>query len=99
MSRDEATLEAFADIATGTGGICQRVANSKKVIDLIAEMVTAEFRSLEFDAAVLEQVHRLKTLDTEQIAEAIGGTRLQVVAAVARLGRRDFLSDFLHTVV
>ncbi len=99
MSRDEVTLQAFTDVAKGTGGVCHRVANSAKVVDLISEVIVAEFRNIEFDTVVFEQVQSLKSLDTETIAEAMGSTRLQVAAAVARLGRRGFLSNFLNAVV
>lgn len=99
MGRDEVTLQAFTDVAKGTGGVCHRVTDSAKVVDLISEVIAAEFRNIEFDAAVFEQVRSLKSLDTERIAEAVGGTRLRVAAAVARLGRRGFLSDFLQAVV
>lgn len=99
MGNGAATLEAFTDIATGTGGVCHRVTNSTEVIDLIAGMTATEFRSLDFDSKVLEWAYILEKLDTEQIADVMGSTQLQVAGALARLGRRSLLGDFLNAVV
>ena len=53
-----------------------------------------EFANLDLDARVLETVHAIGSLDTGLVTEAVSGSRLAVARAIARLGRRGFLSEF-----
>ncbi|MFE1744748.1 VWA domain-containing protein [Coleofasciculus sp. H7-2] len=78
-------------IATGTGGQCASVRDAKDVICQIVTMLKGEFRDLEFDRKVLQNVQRLGNLDISATADALGCPRLQVASAIARLGKRGFL--------
>jgi von Willebrand factor type A domain len=82
------TREAFAEIASGTGGHSSAEVEGNAVLERIVETLSKEFADLRFDAAVLDTARRLETLDPDGIAAEIGEARLPVSAAIARLGRR-----------
>lgn len=91
MGGDRNTVQAFTAIAMGTGGQCAAVSNAKEVINQIVSVLTREFRDLEFDRKVLDTVKRLGVLDVSATADALSCPRLQLVGAIARLGKRGFL--------
>jgi hypothetical protein len=94
MSNERLTLNAFTEIALGTGGQCASATEANAVVGKITEVLTAEFSDLEFDRGVLEIVPRLGNLDVSQIADALGCPRLQAASSIARLGKRGFLEEF-----
>ena len=93
MGNDHNTLESFIEIAIGTGGQCAPARNAAEVVSKIVDVLTAEFRDLQFDAQVLVTMQRMKQLDIAATADALSCPRLQAAAAVARLGRRGFLDS------
>jgi hypothetical protein len=95
MSEDVQTKGAFTELAQGTGGECAERSDAGAVVGRIGRMLDAEFRSLQFDRQVLEFSARLQSLDVGEIGERLGCSRLQAAAAVARLGRRGFLQNFV----
>ncbi len=95
MGRDRTTVQAFAAIATGTGGQCAAVSNARDVISRIVSVLKGEFRDLEFDRKVLDAVQHLGSLDVSATADALGCPRLQVAGAIARLGKRGFLDKLM----
>jgi hypothetical protein len=95
MGDDPITVESFTEIAIGTGGQCASARNAQEIVGKIIEMLTAEFRDLQFDAQVLTTAQRMKQLDIAAIADALRCPRLQAAAAVARLGRRGFLGGIV----
>ena len=95
MSEDVHTRGAFTELAQGTGGECAEQSDAGAVVGRIGQMLDAEFRSLQFDRQVLEFSARLQSLDAGEIGESLGCSRLQAAAAVARLGRRGFLQNFV----
>lgn len=82
---------SFALIAGASGGQCMNVSGANDVILRIVSMLHSEFKDLEFDKQVLEQVERNRNLDPDVLGEQLGTTRLKTVASLARLGKRGFL--------
>jgi von Willebrand factor type A domain len=93
MGSAPVTLASFAEIAAGTGGQCAPATSAQAVVENIARVLAEEFRELPFDAQVLETVRRQESLEASPIADALGRPRLQVAAALARLGKRGFLGS------
>lgn len=92
MNGDAQTVGAFTELAKVTGGECAEHSDAGAVVRRVGQMLDAEFRSLQFDRDVLECSARIMTLDAGAISEQLGCSRLQASAAVARLGRRGFLT-------
>ncbi len=90
MGGDSFTMQAFAAIATATGGECVSARNAKDAIDKIVDTLTSEFSNLEFDRKVLETVEQMSQLDINKTAEVLDSPRLPVAASIARLGKRGF---------
>jgi len=97
MQANAVTLEAFTEIAVGTGGQCVVARNAGEVMAAMLDVLEREFGQLAFDRQVLERLQPLKArgLDTERldaIGADLGQSRLQVAKAIARLGKRGFLT-------
>lgn len=90
MGSDSFTMQAFAAIATATGGECVSANNAKDAIDKIVGTLTSEFSNLEFDRKVLHVVQQMSQLDINKTAEILNSPRLPVAASIARLGKRGF---------
>jgi hypothetical protein len=90
------TVESFTEIAIGTGGQCAPAHNAEEIVSKMVDVLTTEFHTLQFDAQVLTTVQELKQLDISAIADALSCPRLQAAAAVARLGKRGFLSQWVN---
>jgi hypothetical protein len=95
MSGDAQTKGAFTELAGATGGECAEPSDAGAVVGRIGRMLDAEFRTLQFDRQVLELSARQASLDAGEIGERLGCSRSQAAAAVARLGRRGFLQNFV----
>ena len=93
MGNQQSTVQSFQAIATGTGGECVRASNAKDVISKMVAMLTNEFRDLEFDRKVLDTLQNLGSVDVSTTADSLGCPRLQVAKAIARLGKRGFLTE------
>ncbi len=97
MNANALTIESFTEIASGTGGQCVVARNAGEVMATMLEVLEREFGQLIFDRQVLERIQPLKSLglDTESldvIGAELGQSRLQVAKAIARLGKRGFLT-------
>jgi hypothetical protein len=92
MGGDLLTREAFTVLAQGTGGVCSTASNASEVISKINMVLKDEFFNLEFDGLVLATVEQIGHLDISETAVVLDLPRLPIAAAVARLGKRGFLS-------
>jgi hypothetical protein len=92
MGNSPATADAFEQIAIGTGGYSGSARDANQMLARIIEVLTGEFRNLQFDAQVLETVQKLEQIDVKEIAGTLNCPRLQAAASIARLGKRGFLT-------
>ena len=97
MQTDAITLAAFTAIAAATGGQCTVARKAGEVLAAMTAMLESEFSQLAFDRQVLARLQPLQanSLDAENldaIGTALGQPRLQIAKAIARLGKRGFLT-------
>lgn len=94
MTTDSATVGAFTELATGTGGCCVTTEQAHTVVEALVHVLRQEFCNLDFDRQVLETLEQLGELDVAAVADKLQQPRIRVAAAIARLGQRGFLSGF-----
>lgn len=93
MTADPTTVGAFTELVAGTGGRCVTTGQAQDVVDTLVGVLHQEFRNLGFDRQVLETLEQLGELDVAAVADVLNYPRIQVAAAIARLGQRGFLDD------
>lgn len=92
MGSDRVTQEAFRAISAFTGGNCQSASNGSQVVEQMLAVLTQEFRNVEFDRQVLEQLQQTATADPSAIALALDCSAWTVAASIARLGKRGLIA-------
>lgn len=92
VSTDAQARLAFTEIAQATGGICAETSDAASAIKRIENLLAAEFSNLEFDRRVLERYEETQETNAEAMGDALGATRWQTAQALARLGKRGFLT-------
>ncbi|MEM9543612.1 MAG: VWA domain-containing protein [Cyanobacteria bacterium P01_E01_bin.42] len=92
MGASQATREAFSAIAQFTGGQCEIASNASHIISQMVAVLNLEFRTVQFDRQVLEAVRVCDLVELEDLAAKLETSRWTVAGAIARLGKRGFLS-------
>lgn len=95
MGNNQATMQSFKALATGTGGQCATANSGTEIIYRMTSLLKAEFKNLDFDRKVLDIIRSINSLDVTLIADTLSSPRLQVASAIARLGKRGFLDSLL----
>lgn len=89
LTHDQYMQDAFKDLARFTGGEFF-LADARKAMNAIEEILKKEFENIEFDKKVLTIWE--KNLSTDEIAAMVGSNRIDVSAALSRLGTRNLLT-------
>lgn len=92
LGRSPGAHESFTAIALATGGTFRTMEHHTDAIQLITNVLSAEFANVVFDAEVLEAAQEFDPPDSGAISQKLDCPRLKVASSLARLGRRGFLT-------